>query len=61
MPKFNVYKDKRGEWRWSLVADNGNKIAASGEGYKEKTSCLDAIKSVKRDAPGASIVEETRP
>jgi len=58
MPKFTVYKDKRGEWRWNLAADNGRKIADSGEGYKEKDDCLDGIKAVKRDAPLADVAEQ---
>jgi len=55
---FEVYKDKAGEYRWRLRATNSNVIAASGEGYKEKRSCLSAIESVKKDAPEAPIEEE---
>ena len=38
--------------------EQANVIAASGEGYKEKRSCLSAIESVKKDAPEAPIEEE---
>jgi len=34
--KFEVYKDKRGEWRWRRQASNGNIVGASSEGYKSK-------------------------
>jgi len=44
---YIIYKDKTGEWRWYLKAANGNKIADSGEGYKNKKDCLDAIELVK--------------
>jgi uncharacterized protein len=55
---FEVYKDKAGEFRWRLKAANGQNIAASGEGYSEKRSCLAAIESVKRNAPTAKIEEK---
>jgi uncharacterized protein YegP (UPF0339 family) len=41
--KFEVYKDRANEWRWRLVAKNGEPIADSGEGYKRKVDCVDAI------------------
>lgn len=51
--KYKVYKDAKGEWRWRLVAANGNSIANSGEGYKNKVDCLHGIELVKgsKDAP----------
>ena len=55
-PKFEVYTDKAGEYRFRLKASNGQ-IIAVGEGYKAKASCLNGIESVKKNAPGASIVE----
>jgi uncharacterized protein YegP (UPF0339 family) len=55
---FEVYKDRAGEFRWRLRATNSQIIANSGEGYKEKRSCLSAIESVKRDAPLAPVREE---
>src|SRR5262245_33554630 len=36
--KIVRYKDKRGEWRWRLMAKNGKIVADSGEGYKRKAS-----------------------
>lgn len=36
--KFKLYKDKKGEWRWSLYASNGRKVADSAEGYKNKSA-----------------------
>ena len=56
-PKFEVYVDKAGEFRFRLKARNGEIIAAS-EGYKAKASCLNGIESVKKNAPDAEIVEE---
>ncbi|KYC45897.1 MAG: hypothetical protein APG12_00508 [Candidatus Methanofastidiosum methylothiophilum] len=56
MTKFEIYKDKAGEYRFRLKAGNGQVIAVS-EGYKSKTSCMNGIESVKKNAPTATIVE----
>ncbi|MBQ5796897.1 MAG: YegP family protein [Firmicutes bacterium] len=56
-PKFEVYQDKDGEFRFRLKATNGQ-VIATGEGYKAKASCLNGIESVKNNAPDAEIVEE---
>ena len=56
-PKFEVYTDKAGEFRFRLKATNGQ-IIAVGEGYKAKASCLNGIDSVKKNAPEAEIVEQ---
>ena len=56
-PKFEVYVDKAGEFRFRLKARNGEIIAAS-EGYKAKASCLNGIASVKKNAEDSEVVEE---
>ena len=53
-PKFEVYTDKAGEFRFRLKAKNGE-IIAVGEGYKAKAGCLNGIESVKKNAPEAPI------
>ena len=53
-PKFEVYTDKAGEFRFRLKATNGQIIAVS-EGYKAHASCLNGIESVKKNAPDAPI------
>ncbi len=55
-PKYEVYLDKAGEYRFRLKARNGEIIATS-EGYKKKPSCLNGIDSIKRNAPDAEIVK----
>ena len=52
---FEVFRDNAGEWRWRLVASNGNVIADSGEGYRSKQGVERGIESVKRSAPGAAV------
>ena len=56
-PKFEVYTDKSGEFRFRLKATNGQVIAVS-EGYKAIASCLNGIESVKKNAVDAEVVEE---
>ena len=56
-PKFEMYEDKGGEFRFRLNARNGENILAS-EGYKSKASCKNGINSVIKNAPEAPVVEE---
>ncbi len=53
-PKFEIYLDKAGEYRFRLKAKNGEPIAAS-EGYKSLAGCKNGIESVKKNAPEAAI------
>ncbi len=53
-PKFEIYTDKKGEFRFRLKAKNGQVIAAS-EGYKTKKSCENGIASVRKNAAEADI------
>ncbi|MDO4567163.1 MAG: YegP family protein [Oscillospiraceae bacterium] len=55
-PKYELYTDKKGEFRFRLKAGNGEIIAAS-EGYTAKGSCKNGIESVGRNAPDAEIAE----
>lgn len=55
--KFELYKDVKGEFRWRLVASNGQIIANGGEGYKQKESAKAGIESVKKNAPTAPVEE----
>lgn len=56
-PKFQVYTDKAGEFRFRLLASNGQNIC-HGEGYVRKDSCLNGIESVRKNAPEAPIEME---
>ena len=55
-PKFEVYEDKSGEFRFRLKARNCEIIATS-EGYTTKAACENGIESVKKNAPEAEILE----
>ena len=56
-PKFEVYTDKKGEFRFRLKAKNGQ-IIATGEGYSKLDSCLKGIESVRKNAKDGKIVEK---
>ena len=53
-PKFELYNDKKGDFRYRLKATNGEIIATS-EGYKAKAGCMNGIESVRKNAPDAPI------
>ncbi|WP_312700218.1 YegP family protein [Sedimentibacter sp.] len=55
-PKFEIYKDKAGEFRFRLKAKNGEIIAVS-EGYKAMDSCKNGIESVRKNAEDGEVVE----
>ena len=55
-PKFEIYLDKAGEYRFRLKARNGEPIAAS-EGYKAKPSCKNGIASVQKNVVDATVIE----
>ncbi len=57
--KFEVYKDKAGEFRFRFKAANGETMCAS-EGYAAKASALSAIESIRKNAPGATVDDQTK-
>ncbi len=56
-PKFEIYTDKRGEFRYRLKATNGQIIAVS-ESYKAKKSVLNGVESVRKNAAEGNIEKE---
>ncbi|MBQ8826023.1 MAG: YegP family protein [Oscillospiraceae bacterium] len=55
-PKFEIYKDKAGEFRFRLKARNGEPVLAS-EGYVSKDGCKNGIASVRKNVVDAPVVE----
>ena len=41
-----IYRDRRGEWRWRLVAHNGRIVADSAEGYTRRRNAARALRIV---------------
>jgi uncharacterized protein len=56
--KFVLKKGSSGKYHFNLVASNGQVIATS-ETYERKQSALNGIESVKSNAPGADVDDET--
>lgn len=50
-PKFEIYRDKAGEYRFRLKARNGQIIGVS-ENYEQKAGCINGMESVRRNAAG---------
>jgi uncharacterized protein YegP (UPF0339 family) len=56
--KFEINKDVAGEFRFNLIATNGEIIAVS-QGYNAKEKALKGIESVKQNAAAALIEDKT--
>ena len=56
-PKFELYKDKAGEFRFRLKAGNGE-VILTGESYVSKDGCKNGIASIRKNAVDSVIVEE---
>lgn len=56
---FEIYKDKKQEFRVRFIASNGEKMFGS-EGYASKVAAKNAIKSILKNGPGAAIVDNTK-
>lgn len=57
--KFEVYKDKAGEFRFRFKAPNGETMCSS-EGYTQKASAMHAIDSIKQHAAGATTDDQAK-
>jgi uncharacterized protein YegP (UPF0339 family) len=56
--KFELYKDAAGKFRFRLKAGNGQVIAV-GEAYETRASAMNGIESVRRNAAGAALDDQT--
>lgn len=41
--QYRIYRDKKNDWRWTLVVENGEILADSAEGYNRKKDCLAGV------------------
>jgi uncharacterized protein YegP (UPF0339 family) len=57
-PKFEMYTDAAGKFRFRLRAGN-NEVIAVSEAYESKNGCENGIESVKRSAPHAKVEDLT--
>ena len=56
--KFELYKDRKGQFRFRLKASNGQ-IIASGESYTTKRAAMNGINSIKKNAADAAVDDQT--
>jgi len=56
--KFEIVKDKAGEFRVRFKASNGEQMFAT-EGYSSKASAKNAIASIQKNAPDAEVDDQT--
>jgi len=57
-PRFEIYEDASGKFRFRLRAAN-NEIIAVSEAYESKSGCMNGVESVKTSAPKAMIQDLT--
>lgn len=55
-PKWEIYQDKKGEYRLRLFATNGSLIATTNDGYADITGAKNGIAAVARASKGCAIV-----
>ena len=53
-PKFCVFPDAAGQWRWHLAGANGQ-VVCQGEGHPTKQKALRAAEAIKRLATAATV------
>lgn len=58
-PKFEIYFDKAGLYRYRLIASNGESVCMSEEGYKSKSGVMNGIRSVANNSQDPEILDET--
>ena len=61
-PKWQIFKDAAGDFRFRLVAMNGETVLAASEGYSRKESAIKGLDSVRANLEELNIVgpEESR-
>ena len=55
IPRFEVFKDRKKQWRFRLRARNG-KVIASSEAYVSRRNAVLGIESIQDCAPDAIIL-----
>jgi uncharacterized protein YegP (UPF0339 family) len=54
--KFEIFLDRKKQYRFHLKASNGEIIAAS-EAYETRAACIKGIKAIQKNAPTAAIID----
>jgi uncharacterized protein len=56
-PKFEIYADSAGKYRWRLKDGNSTIVASSGESFDSKSNAKRAAENVKSTSPNADIAD----
>ncbi|MDE6361878.1 MAG: YegP family protein, partial [Clostridia bacterium] len=56
-PKWIIFQDARGEYRFRLHASNGECVCTPNDGYLSKDACKVGMKSIANTAKHADIVK----
>ena len=59
-PKAEIYIDTKGDWRWRILAENGEVIANASEGYVSREACLRGLQAASH-ALNVSSQKDSRP
>jgi uncharacterized protein YegP (UPF0339 family) len=54
-PKYQIYSDAAGKYRWRLKDEDGEKVALSGDSFASESEARRAAQRVKDKAPEAEI------
>jgi uncharacterized protein len=54
-PKFEIYADSAGKYRWRLKDGNSQIVASSGESFDSKSNAKRAAENVKSTASNANV------
>lgn len=57
--KFVLYRDLKDGYRWRLRAPDGQTLAASARGHRQKASCEEEMRAAMADHPGAGVLDTT--
>ena len=59
MAHFEIFRSKRGQYRWRLRAANNKIIADSAESYVRKSACMRGIQLLKSHSSKAKVTDKT--
>lgn len=45
--QFSTYEDKAGKWRWRVIAENGEKVGSSSQGFTRISTCIKNAKMLR--------------
>lgn len=57
-PKWEIYLDAKGEYRFRLKASNGNIVCITNDGYLSKPACKNGMQAIAKAAVNADIVQD---